>query len=111
MWMSDRFGEYGIIGVALVGTNTIESFALSCRAFGRRIELAFLIYLLAYIREQGNESAIGRFVPLPRNSMAKGFFKDAGFSLKQESAHERQWIFNLLDPLPVVPAWITVTGA
>ncbi|MGB7566277.1 MAG: HAD-IIIC family phosphatase, partial [Chitinivibrionales bacterium] len=67
MRMSDRFGEYGIIGVALVRTNTIYSFALSCRAFGRQIELAFLIYLLAYISEHGYESAIGRFVPLPRN--------------------------------------------
>jgi FkbH-like protein len=109
MEMSDRFEAYGIIGVALVCGNTIESFALSCRAFGRQIELAFLAHLLAHLRHQGHEAAVGRFVPAPRNAMAKDFFKDAGFTLSQESAAGSQWVFDFQKPLPQVPPWIRVT--
>jgi FkbH-like protein len=106
MEMSDKFGDYGIIGVALVCGDTIESFALSCRAFGRSIEQAFLVFVLSKMREMGCERALGKFIFAPRNAMTKEFYKNAGFSPWHESANESTWVFKLLDPLPAVAPWI-----
>jgi FkbH-like protein len=106
MAMTDKFGDYGIIGVALLRADTIESFALSCRAFGRQIELAFLVFMLMHIWEKGHEAAIGKFVSTTRNAMAEGFYKDAGFECISESAGESRWSFDLRQPMPMVPPWI-----
>jgi FkbH-like protein len=105
MAMTDKFGDYGIIGVALLRADTIESFALSCRAFGRQIELAFLVFMLMHIGEKGHEAAIGKFISTPRNAMAKGFYKDAGFERISESAGESRWSFDLRQRMPMAP-WI-----
>ncbi len=38
----DRFGDMGIVGVAIVRGGELETFLMSCRALGRRIEAQIL---------------------------------------------------------------------
>jgi hypothetical protein len=61
-----------------------------------------------YLRKQGHTKALGRIATLPRNGMAQGFFKDAGFFLVHESTNEKLWSFDLRQPLPLIPSWIEI---
>ena len=106
--MSDRFGEYGIVAAALVLGNTVDSFLLSCRVFGKRAETAFLVWILGFLKQAGYIEAFARYVPSPKNSMTKDFYKSMGFVPVSESASESLWQYNLTNDLPEMPRWICV---
>jgi FkbH-like protein len=109
MAMRDRFGEYGIIAAALVLDNTIDSFVLSCRAFGKRAENAFLAWVLSHLKHAGHSEAFGVFVPSERNSMAKSFYKEAGFILDRMDGQIEVWRYDLSAVLSQAPSWIRIT--
>lgn len=106
--MRDQFGDYGIIAAALVRENTIDSFVLSCRAFGKYAESAFLSYIVGRMSEQKIKRAFGRFIASPKNSMAKDFYKNNGFCLHSESNVGQLWQIDLMGTLPQIPQWIEV---
>jgi len=108
MAMSDRFGEYGIVAAALVLGNTVDSFLLSCRVFGKRAETAFLVWILGFLKQAGYIEAFARYVPSPKNSMTKDLYKSMGFVPVSESASESLWQYNLTNDLPEMPRWICV---
>jgi FkbH-like protein len=110
MSMADRFGDYGIIGSSLCIGNVIDSFLLSCRAFGKRAETAFLIFLLKTLKNSGHKQALGRFSLTPKNNMVKDFYKNAGFEPEKQGGNEVVWRFDLTRPMPDIPRWITVTN-
>lgn len=109
MAMRDRFGEYGIIASTLVLGNTIDSFMLSCRAFGKRAENAFLARVLSYLKQAGYSEAFGIFAPSERNSMTRDFYKNAGFVFGRMDGAAGVWRYDLSGALPEAPRWIRIT--
>ena len=105
MEMSDRFGDYGIIASSLLRDNTIDSFLLSCRAFGKQAETALLLYLLQFQKSHNQRIVYGNFVQSHKNSMTKDFFKNTGFNLLKENINTSVWEFNLKEDIPVIPDW------
>ncbi len=106
MALRDNFGDYGIVGAALIRGHTIDSFVLSCRVFGKRAEQAFLVWILQFLKNAGRSFALGRFVPSMKNSMTKDFFKLSGFAVVNEAAGESLWRYDLAGALPEMPRWI-----
>lgn len=106
MHMDDKYGEYGIIAAALTKGNLIDSFLLSCRAFGRDAEKAFLIYLMKFVKTSGFPVIQGLFIPSKKNSMVRDFYKTAGFSLINESESAQIWQFDLVNTIPEPPRWL-----
>ena len=93
MGMEDRFSDYGIVGVAIVtdtGTDSweIDSFMLSCRAFGRGIESELLATVLADAGAVGIKVVRARYVATAKNGMSRDFFPGHGFSLTERSDGE-----------------------
>ena len=85
MSMEDRFSDYGIVGVAIVtdrGTDSweIDSFMVSCRAFGRNIEGELLAAVLARCRRRGRRSREGPLRRHGENGMT-GLLPRNGFTL------------------------------
>jgi FkbH-like protein len=82
--LSDRFGDSGITGLAILrvgkGEAEVETFLLSCRVLGRRVEDAFLAYLAERARTRGARRLIGRYTPTGRNEVAREFYAHHGFS-------------------------------
>lgn len=82
--VSDRFGDSGIVGLAVVerrgGNAEITEFLLSCRALGRGIENAFLEEILRRERDAGIAKIFAEFVPTAKNIPAKNFYARNGFS-------------------------------
>lgn len=82
----DRFDSLGLVGVLVVfieGTEArVDSFLLSCRALGRRLELAMIARCLAKLREQrGIEISRAEYLPTARNAQVADFWPSVGFSV------------------------------
>ena len=93
MSMEDRFSDYGIVGAAIVtdaGADSweIDTFLLSCRAFGRRIESELLATVLADAVAAGIRVVRARYVATARNGMSRDFFPRHGFSLTERTNGE-----------------------
>jgi FkbH-like protein len=84
---SDKFGDAGIVGVAISHRTTdleweIDSFCLSCRVFGFGVERALISDLLSslYNISGTQERVIGKYVPTGRNNFSENFFELVGFN-------------------------------
>jgi FkbH-like protein/FkbM family methyltransferase len=77
--VSDRFGDYGLVGVLLyeVGATqfTVDTFLLSCRALGRGVEHRILSELAQMAERQGRKFVRVNYVPSERNSPALTFIR------------------------------------
>ncbi|MEM9149282.1 MAG: HAD-IIIC family phosphatase [Cyanobacteria bacterium P01_F01_bin.3] len=86
MRVKDRFGEYGLVGVAIVETHsgdralTIETFLISCRVLGRGVEDAFLHVIFAIAADKELSHISAPFQTGPRNSQVKDFLLRSKFS-------------------------------
>jgi len=81
--VKDRFGDYGIVGVAIVKKNDIaliDTFLLSCRVLSRGAETAFLAGVVKFVREEWKSSGLeGQYVPTAKNSQTADFYPQHGF--------------------------------
>ena len=73
--LTDRFGDMGVVGVVIVIDNNIDTFLLSCRALGRKIEVQMLKVI--YDKFKNNLKAL--YVPSKKNNQVKIFFESNGF--------------------------------
>jgi FkbH-like protein len=82
--VSDRFGDYGVVGVAIVDvtddTWTLDTFLLSCRVLGRGVETAFLAAIASQAAQHGVTRVVGRYAPTPKNGQVADFYADHGFT-------------------------------
>ena len=106
----DRFGDYGLVGVAVLtitaATWTVESFLMSCRVLGRGVESAFLASIAADASHAGASELCGRFVPTPKNGQVADFYLSHGFDVDGDAGTEYRML--LADALQA-PEHITVT--
>ncbi|WP_018887697.1 HAD-IIIC family phosphatase [Paenibacillus massiliensis] len=93
---SDRFGDMGLIGVAMVRyvnqEGWIELFLLSCRALGRTLEDTLLLHVLARVRRKGVTCLYAVRVPSKKNEQTASFYPDHGFELVAQ--HARQTLYR-----------------
>jgi FkbH-like protein len=109
--VSDRFGEYGLVGV-VIGRSTnappdawlIDSFLMSCRVLGRGVETAMLALSVELLRHRKPSQIIATFIPSGRNDRVAGLFSDHRFVTVGENTFELSPNIEL-----AVPSHITVT--
>ena len=99
MRVADRFGDSGLVGLALVdrGAGThwrVENFLLSCRVIGRTVEHAFVAWLAERARAAGAQSLTFAFVATARNQVAREFLDRSGLT---PSADGSGWGVELAD--------------
>ncbi len=79
----DRFGDNGIISVIIAdkarSSWEIDTWLMSCRVLGRRVEDAVLNHLAAAAKAEGARALVGRFVPSPKNKMVSDHYRKLGF--------------------------------
>lgn len=110
----DRFGDSGLVGVAVTrrakDTIEIDSFLMSCRVIGRTLETAFLACLMQEALEQDARWLRGRFIPTKKNAPAQDFYASHAFCLVgQEQSGESTWEFDLQHGKLACPDWIQCT--
>jgi FkbH-like protein/FkbM family methyltransferase len=89
--VSDRFGDYGLVGVLLyeIGADklTVDTFLVSCRALGRGVEHRMLAELGRLAESQGKAFVQLSYLPTERNSPALEFIKSLE-SIKSLGSYE-----------------------
>jgi FkbH-like protein len=111
--LTDRFGEYGTIGVGIVRTTStawaLIYLALSCRVLGRGIERAFLAALLRDAARRGYRAAEALYRETGRNRQMRVLYQVAGFRAAGPGNGEDATVFRLnLDRPPEGPDWVAL---
>jgi FkbH-like protein len=79
----DRFGDNGIISIVIANKGAasweIDTWLMSCRVLGRRVEHAVLSHLAEAARDAGAKTLIGRYIPSPKNKMVAEHYGKLGF--------------------------------
>ena len=110
--VKDRFGDNGLVGVAITrrkGSDyEIDSFLLSCRVIGRTVETALLSHIATSARVAGAEHLRGRFVPTRKNEPARDFYSKHNFKPISVGDGDAQWTLDLKKNHVGCPEWIRV---
>jgi FkbH-like protein len=110
--VNDRFGDEGWVGLALIERDgeqaRVDSFLMSCRVIGRKIEHAFLAALLGELKVSGVRRLEAGYRPTPRNSLCEGFWRDAGFERVREKEGETLYALDLAPITPSVPGHVSL---
>lgn len=105
----DRFGDHGLVGVAITHDDgsacEIDTFLLSCRVIGRTVETAFLSHLAEHARARGLKSLRGWFLPTKKNSPAKNFYAQHGFTQESANGDGSLWALDLQNNI-ACPDWV-----
>jgi FkbH-like protein len=84
VWLKDRFGDYGLTGVAFCrdrgDQSEIDTLLLSCRVLGRGVERALAGVLIEQAHSRGKTAVLGRFIPTSKNSLAADYYPSQGFA-------------------------------
>jgi FkbH-like protein len=77
--LTDRFGDNGIISVLIADAKgeiwEIDTWLMSCRVLGRRVEEACLAHLAIAARRAGACELIGEFIPSAKNGMVEDHYR------------------------------------
>jgi FkbH-like protein len=111
--VSDKISDLGLIGVAIVkyenNIAVIDSFLMSCRALGRGLETALLIYIIQAAAAEKKRSIKARYVSSKKNIQTKDFYSRHDFALLSEADNSTEWEFDLLEKkIMPYPKWLTV---
>jgi len=86
--VSDRFGDHGLVGAAVVRGGEIAGLALSCRALGLGVEHRFMQFIVGELVAD-HDTLSARIVETPRNAPARHVYRDNGFELGPDHVWRR----------------------
>jgi FkbH-like protein len=112
MRVADRFGDSGLVGLALVDRSApahwrVENFLLSCRVIGRTVEHAFVAWLAERAHKEGAQSLTFAFMATPRNQVAREFLRRSGLT---PSADGTRWGVELAQRARLASHYVSVTA-
>ena len=98
--LADMFGDNGMISAVICLKNgrqwEVDTWIMSCRVLGRRVEEALLQHLVQQARAAGASELIGRYIPTARNGLVRDHFEKLGFArLGAEPNGETVWRLDI----------------
>jgi FkbH-like protein len=110
--VSDKFGSYGITGLSIAKTNgneaEFDSFLMSCRVLGRKIESSFLSYIIEDLKNNGIEKVASKYSKTAKNAQVEPFYDNNGFEVLQQNENEKQYRLQLDNWQAIYPEFITI---
>lgn len=90
MNVRDKFGDYGLTGVAILNKISdqiyIDTFLMSCRILGRKIENVFLKEILKLTNEIWNLTSIkAEYIKTAKNNQVEDFYDNNGLKCIEKS--------------------------
>ena len=85
--VSDRYGNNGITGLAIINFNLdqqsaeIDTFLMSCRIIGRNIEYVVFDNIVDYINNKNIKTIKAKYVKSSKNEQVKNFYDNCSFNL------------------------------
>ena len=99
--LQDAYGDNGVIGLILGrsdghGVLEVETWLMSCRVLGRRVEEATLRILAEEAHRLGCNTLVGKYAPSAKNGMVRQHYKSLGFILLSENTDgTTRWLLSL----------------
>jgi len=114
LYLSDKFGDSGLIGVCIATQSNknfkelnIDLFLLSCRALGRGAEDVLWASLIENAQSKGYDSIKANFIPSKKNSQVSNFYDRMGMIVLSEKQGSKNYEIRL--PCIVCPpSWISL---
>ncbi len=112
----DRFGDAGVVGLALAKQEgdccRIDSLLLSCRVIGRGIETALLAHVAEWAARMGSKRILGEYTETKKNSPCAGFYAEHGFEKDAVLGEGGSVLYrmDLTQQMPAKPSWLTLEG-
>lgn len=98
--VEDKYGKEGVVSVVITRLNgkevILDTFLMSCRVMGRRIEDLIMGEILQYYGKYADR-AMGRFIRTHKNVPVENFYETQGFELIKEGAMEKVYEKNIRD--------------
>ncbi len=111
----DRFGDHGLVGVAIAHDEgeqcEVDTFLLSCRVIGRTVETALLAHLAKSAAQRGRKRLVGWFLPTKKNAPARDFYPQHGFERQETNGTGSLWAMDLKSSTLRCPDWIKLKVA
>lgn len=90
--LSDSFGDNGMISAVIcrpgaAGIWNIDTWLMSCRVLGRKVENMVLREILAHARARGIQKVTGTYRPTDRNLLVVDHYAKLGFTKLEEEAN------------------------
>ena len=102
--VKDKFGDNGLTGMCVIkkddATWDVDTWLLSCRIIGRKIEDVFLAYVLEEARKNNVTFLHGIFIPSKKNHPARSFFKDHEFKKIDAKDTIEYWEYDVNKEYP-----------
>jgi len=89
--LKDRFGDMGIIGVAIVADSRLDTLLLSCRVLGRGVENKIMHILQSYLNFPKIKCD---FIKTDKNSAFMSFYKDIGAKKYKDRGNIRTFLLD-----------------
>jgi FkbH-like protein len=99
--LKDAFGDNGMISVVICRANlerewVIDTWLMSCRVLGRRVENMVLKEMLVRASERGIKYLRGFYLPTDRNSLVEHHYSDLGFSrVASHTDGSTEWLLSV----------------
>jgi FkbH-like protein len=97
--LQDRFGDLGLVCVGIIKKIDvcrweIDTFLMSCRVMGRKVEDAFLSYLAELAMAKGATILKGIYIKTPKSKPVENFYTDHNFN---QTSHpdDINWIYEI----------------
>ena len=111
--LRDRFGENGIVSIVIGrivrdeegSALDLETWLMSCRVLGRKVENALFAIVADAARRAGIARLVGRYRPTSRNAMVRSLYEGFGFKRAASAAgdDEQVWSLHLALAEPEMP--------
>jgi FkbH-like protein len=106
----DRFGDHGLVGVAIAHDQgekcELDTFLLSCRVIGRTVETALLAHIAKSASQRGCKQLVGRFLPTKKNAPARDFYPQHNFELVEKDQDGSLFALDLTQHEVPFPKWV-----
>ncbi|MCH6257188.1 HAD-IIIC family phosphatase [Puniceicoccaceae bacterium K14] len=106
--LTDRFGEYGTIGVAVVERTKevldLKLLLMSCRVMSRGVGTVFLLYLMQLAKKE-EKRFLARFLKTERNRMMYITYKMNGFFVSERDG-ANELLEHDLEDIQTIPDYV-----
>lgn len=98
--LADRFGDLGMIGVVICRPNAprtweIDTWLMSCRVLGRKVEEGMLDALVRSAKASRVDEIIGTYRPTEKNSMVSEHYAKLGFKLMESDGKAKRYRLDI----------------
>ena len=115
--LADTFGDNGMISVVICRPNSadewhIDTWLMSCRVLGRKVEVMVLREILEHARAAGIRKLSGTYRPTERNKLVVDHYAKLGFAkVYEEASGLTHWELMVTQAVPEsVPMKVVVRG-